>query len=145
MFKVSGSDTQSAYRQDQSLAKKLLEESEYDGKELQFYYPTDVSLAYVQSPEAVFAQIAGDLTSVGFNIKPVPIRWTDDYLSKINQANSDRAFALTGYMGAYRDPDDFLSPLFRQENPQFGFSDPDLFDQVQKASSMSDGGERNEL
>jgi peptide/nickel transport system substrate-binding protein len=145
LFKVSGSDTQSAYRQDQSLAKKLLEESEYDGKELQFYYPTDVSLAYVQSPEAVFAQIAGDLTSVGFNIKPVPIRWTDDYLSKINQANSDRAFALTGYMGAYRDPDDFLSPLFRQENPQFGFSDPDLFDQVQKASSMSDGGERNEL
>ncbi|WP_178945579.1 ABC transporter substrate-binding protein [Kocuria sp. TGY1127_2] len=145
LFKVSGSDTQSAYRQDQGLAKKLLEESEYNGEELQFFYPTDVSLAYVQSPEAVFAKIAGDLTSVGFNIKPMPISWSDDYLTKINESNPKRAFALTGYMGAFRDPDDFLSPLFRQENPQFGFSNSDLFEQVRKASSMSDGDDRNDL
>lgn len=145
LFKVGGDDTSSAYRQDQGLAKRLLKESEYNGEELEFYYPTDVSLAYIQQPEAVFAKIAGDLTSVGFSIKPMPIRWDDDYLSKINARNSDRAFALTGYMGAYRDPDDFISPLFRMESPQFGFSDPTLFDHVHRAASLPDGDERSEL
>lgn len=145
LFKVSGSNTQSEYRQDQSLSKKLLQEAGYNGEELEFYYPTDVSLAFIQKPEAVFAKIAGDLTAAGFNIKPVPVAWGDDYLSRINEADTHRAFALTGYMGAYRDPDDFLSPLFWQENPQFGFSDGTLFEQIQKAASLPDGDERNSL
>ncbi|RUQ22420.1 ABC transporter substrate-binding protein [Kocuria sp. HSID16901] len=145
LFKMGGEDTSSAYRQDQGLSKRLLAESGYKGEELQFYYPTNVSLAYIQQPEAVFAKIAGDLTSVGFTIKPMPIRWDDDYLSKINSANSDRAFALTGYMGAYRDPDDFISPLFRQDNPQFGFTDQQLFDHVHRAAGLPDGDERSDL
>ena len=145
LFQMGGEKTGSAYRQDQSLARKLLDSSEYDGEELTFYYPTDVSLPYLQEPAAVYAEIAADLVEVGFAIKPVPVRWSDNYLRRIASEDSSRALALTGLMGTYRDPDDFVSPLFGQANPLLGAEDEELFTRVRKASTLPDGQERTDL
>ncbi|MCP3426231.1 ABC transporter substrate-binding protein [Rothia sp. AR01] len=145
LFQVGGEDTGSAYRQDQGLAKSLLEESEYDGEELTFYYPTDVSLPYLQQPAAVYAEIAADLVEAGFAIRPVPVRWGDNYLKRIAGEDSSRALALTGITGTYRDPADFVSPLFGQENPLLGARDEELFARVRRAAALPDGQERSDL
>ena len=64
LFDVSGSGTGSAYRYDLGLAQRLVQASDYDGRALRFCYPTDVSLPYLQEPEAIYARIAEGLTKV---------------------------------------------------------------------------------
>ncbi|MCA1169527.1 ABC transporter substrate-binding protein [Rothia kristinae] len=144
LFDVSGSGTGSAYRYDLGLAQRLVQASDYDGRSLRFCYPTDVSLPYLQKPEAIYARIAEGLTKAGFTIEPVPIPWSEDYPARIHAEDPDRALALTGIMGTYRDPDAFLAPLFSRRIDLLGAQESELFEAVEDAAGQQDGDTRKD-
>lgn len=145
LFDVAGSKSSSRYRYDLGLAQDLLKASGYQDETLRFYYPTDVSLPWLPQPEAVYAQISAGLTRAGFVIQPVPIRWEDDYPARASRPDADRALALTGGIGSFRDPDDFIAPLFSARNDQLNLEDADLVSEVRKAAQAPDGEERKSL
>ena len=126
---------------DQEKAKALLAESSYDGEELKFYYPTNVARTYLPSPEKVYAQIASELTAVGFNIKPVPVPWSDGYVSAVTK-QGDHALSLLGWNGSYADPDNFVGPLFGSPGAELGLVDPQLVSKITRARSMPNGPDR---
>ncbi|GAB3526038.1 ABC transporter substrate-binding protein [Arthrobacter monumenti] len=132
-----------SYEYDLQEAKALLEESSYDGEEIPFYYPLDVTRAYLPSPEKVYAKLSRQLTAAGFNLEPVPIEWSDGYLQKV-QSDGPHGLHLLGWSGSYRDPDNFVSPLFRAETEEFGFSNPQLFSMIDRARKLPIGEERVE-
>lgn len=127
---------------DVNKAKTLLSESSYKGEELKFYYPTNASLSYLQSPERVYAEIAKELTAVGFNIKPVPVPWNEAYQATVT-SKGDHALALMGINGSYSDPDNFVGPLFGASNKLLGLEDPALVSKITRARSLPDGPERS--
>ncbi len=129
------------YPYDKAKAKSLLAESGYKGEELKFYYPTNTARTYLPSPEKVYAQIAVELTAVGFNIKPVPIPWNNGYLTAVID-NTDHALSLLGWNGSYADPDNFVGPLFGAPSAELGMDDPQLVSKITRARSMPNGPER---
>lgn len=141
--KLSGFNNSAAgYSFDQDKARKLLAESSYRGEEIRFYYPTNVTRTYLPAPAKVYAEIGRELTAVGFNIKPVPVDWSDDYLGKVTSAG-DHALALMGWNGSYADPDNFVGPLFGTANGEFGSNDPQLISKIDRARSLPNGPDRN--
>ncbi|WP_306418475.1 ABC transporter substrate-binding protein [Arthrobacter glacialis] len=126
---------------DQAKAKTLLAESSYKGEELKFYYPTNSSRTYLPSPEKVYASIAAELTAVGFNIKPVPVPWSDGYVTAVTQ-DGDHALSLLGWNGSYADPDNFVGPLFGSPGAELGLDDPQLVSKITRARSMPNGPDR---
>ncbi|WP_442951371.1 ABC transporter substrate-binding protein [Paenarthrobacter sp. Z7-10] len=128
---------------DLAKAKKTLAASSYKGEPIRFYYPLNVTRAYLPTPEKVYAEISRELTAVGFNIKPVPIAWTDDYLGKVTSPG-DHALHLMGWNGGYSDPDNFVGPLFGSANGEFGLTDPQLVSKIDRARSLPNGSERND-
>lgn len=124
-------------------AKELLKDSGYNGEPLTFYYPRNVSRPYMGSPEKIYADISANLTAVGFNIKPHPIEWSDNYLQTVNDS-TDAGFYLLGVNGSYADPDNFLGPLFGQSSSSMGYSNPYLIDAISKARTMTPGNDRND-
>lgn len=129
------------YGYDLELAQELLAESGYDGRELPFYYPRNVSRAYLPAPEKAYAELSRQLTEAGFVLKPVPIAWSDGYVAAVQQSG-DRAFHLLGWSGSYQDPDNFVGPLFGAYSEEFGYEDPQLFSKVNRARSLPNGEER---
>ncbi len=126
---------------DPQKAKDLLAASSYKGEELKFYYPTNAARAYLPSPEKVYAQIATQLTAVGFNIKPVPIPWNEGYIPAVTD-NDEHALSLLGWNGSYADPDNFVGPLFGSPNTLLGMNDPQLASKITRARSLPDGPDR---
>ncbi len=126
---------------DKAKAKSLLAESGYKGEELKFYYPTNTARTYLPSPEKVYAQIAAELTSVGLNIKPVPIPWNDGYVTAVTN-DAGHALSLLGWNGSYADPDNFVGPLFGAPSAELGMNDPQLVSKITRARSMPNGPER---
>ena len=124
-------------------AKELLAEAGYKGKPLKFYYPMNVTRPYLPTPEKVYAEISRQLTAVGFNIRPVPVDWSDGYLQKV-QSPGDHAFHLLGWNGSYSDADNFLAPLFGEKNGEFGYQDAQVFSKIDRARGLPDGKERTE-
>lgn len=141
--RLSGFNNQvSGIGYDPEKAKKTLAESSYQGEPLEFYYPLNVTRPYLPAPEKIYAEIAAQLTTVGFNIKPIPIQWSDDYLGKATSAGS-RAFNLLGSQGGYSDPDNFVGPLFGAPNAELGYNDPQLISKINRARSLPDGADRS--
>jgi peptide/nickel transport system substrate-binding protein len=136
-------DSVQDYGHDLDRAKELLEESGYDGRELPFYYPRNVSRAYLPSPEKAYAELSRQLTEAGFNIRPVPVEWSDGYVETV-QASGDRAFHLLGWSGSYEDPDNFVGALFGNRTDEFGYDDPQLFSKINRARGLPDGEDRSE-
>ncbi|WP_245580102.1 ABC transporter substrate-binding protein [Arthrobacter castelli] len=132
------------YEHDPEKARKLLEESSYDGGEIPFYYPLDVSRAYLPRPERVYALLSRQLTAAGFNLKPVPIEWSDGYLQKV-QSNSPHGLHLLGWSGSYQDPDNFVGPLFGSESEEFGFTNEHLFSMIDRARTLPAGEQRTKV
>ncbi len=108
LFMSRAEGIESLTKHDRDRAKELLEASSYAGEEVEFYYPTDVSLTSMEKPEVVYSSIAADLTRAGFVIKPVPIKWSDGYLDKVNTTGTQRGLSLHGFTGSYRDPNAFM-------------------------------------
>lgn len=127
---------------DPDKAKQSLAKSGYKGEELKFYYPLNVTRAYMPTPEKIYAEISAELTAIGLNIKPVPVSWDDGYLQKV-QSPGDHALHLLGLNGAYSDPDNFVGTLFGENNGEFGYSDPQVFSKIDRARGLPDGSDRN--
>ncbi|WP_394252270.1 ABC transporter substrate-binding protein [Arthrobacter pityocampae] len=138
-----GNETVEDYGYDVSLAKDLLERSGYDGRELPFYYPRNVSRPYLPAPEKAYAELSRQLTEAGFNIKPVPVDWNDSYVEAVQQSG-DRAFHLLGWSGSYQDPDNFVGALFGMYSEEFAYEDPQLFSKVNRARGLPSGEDRTE-
>ncbi|WP_306738400.1 ABC transporter substrate-binding protein [Arthrobacter sp. SX1312] len=136
-------ETVEDYGYDVELAKDLLERSGYDGRELPFYYPRNVSRAYLPSPEKAYAELSRQLTEAGFNIKPVPVDWSEGYVEAVQQSG-DRAFHLLGWSGSYQDPDNFVSALFGMYSEEFAYEDPQLFSKINRARGLPAGEDRTE-
>ena len=124
-------------------AKDLLAEAGYQGEELKFYYPLNVSRPYLPTPEKIYAEISRELTAVGLNIKPVPVNWSDGYLQKVTSPG-DHGLHLLGWNGSYADPDNFVGPLFGENTGEFGYQDPQVFSKIARARGLPDGSERTE-
>ncbi|MUK01988.1 ABC transporter substrate-binding protein [Vibrio cholerae] len=136
-----GNEAVEEYRYDLDLAKELLAASGYDGRELPFYYPRNVSRAYLPAPEKAYAELSRQLTEAGFAIKPVPVDWSEDYVASV-QEPGERAFHLLGWSGSYQDPDNFVGALFGSYSDEFGYEDPQLFSKINRARSLPDGEDR---
>ncbi|MHA7190928.1 ABC transporter substrate-binding protein [Arthrobacter sp. MDT2-16] len=136
-------ETVQDYGHDLDLARELLEESGYDGRELPFYYPRNVSRAYLPAPEKAYAELSRQLTEAGFNIRPVPVDWSDDYVATV-QGSGERAFHLLGWSGSYQDPDNFVGALFGGRNQEFAYDDPQLFSKINRARGLPGGEDRTE-
>ena len=128
---------------DLAKAREYLKEGGYAGQELKFYYPLNVTRPYLPTPEKVYAEISRQLTAAGFNIRPVPVEWSEGYLQKV-QSPGDHALHLLGWNGSYSDADNFVGPLFGEKNGEFGYHDPQVFSKINRARSMSEGPERDE-
>ncbi|MET4003470.1 peptide/nickel transport system substrate-binding protein [Arthrobacter sp. UYCu511] len=126
---------------DPQKAKTLLAGSSYKGEELRFYYPTNAARTYLPTPEKVYAQIAVELTKVGFNIKPVPIPWNEGYLAAVT-GDGNHALSLMGWNGSYADPDNFVGPIFGSPGSELGLVDPQLVSKITRARSMPNGADR---
>jgi peptide/nickel transport system substrate-binding protein len=139
---ISSADVED-YGYDLDLAGELLEESGYDGRPLPFYYPRNVSRPYLPAPEKAYAELSRQLTEAGFNIKPVPVEWSDGYVAAV-QESGDRAFHLLGWSGSYQDPDNFVGALFGTESAEFAYSDPQLVSKINRARGLSEGDDRRD-
>ncbi|GFZ93328.1 ABC transporter substrate-binding protein [Nesterenkonia alkaliphila] len=138
------SDTALQYGYSLTMAQELLEDSDYDGEPLDFYYPISSTRSYLPRPEAVFAAIAADLTAAGFVIRPRPVRWEDGYVDQL-MADSNRAMHLLGRNGGFRSPHTFFSPLFGQPSQEFHFRDPEVMELLDEARAEPDQKTRTEL
>lgn len=128
---------------DLARAKEYLKEGGYAGEELRFYYPLNVTRPYLPTPEKVYAEISRQLTAAGFNIRPVPVEWSEGYLQKV-QSPGDHALHLLGWNGSYSDADNFVGPLFGEKNGEFGYQDPQVFSKINRARGLPEGQERDE-
>ncbi|WP_407709607.1 ABC transporter substrate-binding protein [Arthrobacter nitrophenolicus] len=128
---------------DLAKAKEYLKEAGYAGEELRFYYPLNVTRPYLPTPEKVYAELSRQLTAAGFNVRPVPVEWSEGYLQKV-QSPGDHALHLLGWNGSYSDADNFVGPLFGEKNGEFGYQDPQVFSKINRARGLPEGQERDE-
>lgn len=136
---IKPSDTY--YGPDTQKAKNLLTESGYDGTPIPFMYPLNISRAYLPLPELIYAEISRQLATTGINLKPIPVEWTDGYVSKV-RAGDTPGLHLLGFNGGYRDPDDFLGGIFSESSRQFGYNSPVMQAQILLARSIPNGDDR---
>ncbi|MFT4469705.1 ABC transporter substrate-binding protein [Arthrobacter sulfonylureivorans] len=129
------------YEYDPDRARELLAAAGYDGGELTFYYPLDVTRAYLPTPEKVYAELSRQLTAVGINIKPMPVPWDEGYLEAV-QGTDDHALHLAGISGSYRDPDNFVGPLFGSKTPEFGYDSAQIRSKIARAKTLPEGEDR---
>lgn len=126
------------YEYDVEAARALLEQAGYSGKEITFYYPRNVTRAYLPNPENVYTAISRQLRKAGFNIKPIAIEWSEGYIEQV-QSDGAHGIHLLGWSGSYRDPDHFIGTLFGTESAEFGFSDAQLFSKIARARTLPEG------
>ena len=136
---VKPSDTY--FGPDLQRAKALLVEAGYDGSPIPFLYPLNISRAYLPLPELIYAELSRQLATAGIVIEPIPMDWTDGYVSRV-RSGTTAGLHLLGFNGGYRDPDDFLGGIFSDTNKQFGYNSPILQAQILLARSIPGGEER---
>lgn len=137
-------DSIEGYEYDPELAKQLIADSGETNLTLEFWYPADVSRPYMPDPQAVYESFAADLQAVGFTIVPKTVPWTPDYLQNIQGDGLGQLFLL-GWTGDYADPDNFVGTFFRQDRPEFGFSDPTIQGLLNEALAETDQAAREAL
>lgn len=140
---VQSEETQ-RYGRNMETAQELLEDSDYDGEPLSFYYPMTATRAYLPQPEAVYAAIAADLTEAGFTVRPRPVPWDKGYVDQL-LADEDRAMHLLGRNGGYRSPHSFLGPLFFRSTSEFHYDNEDVRELLREARGQDDEEARTAL
>lgn len=138
------SDSADRHGFDRAQARELLAESGYDGEPLVFYYPMATTRSYLPRPEAVFAALAADLTSVGFVIKPKPVVWDEGYVDQL-LADDDRAMHLLGRNGGFRSPHSFFGPLFGQSGREFNYDTEEVRELLDQARAEPDDDQRADI
>lgn len=109
-FRIKADDAKDYTDRNQDTARSLLATAGYDNQVIECYYPADVSLPWMDTPQKVYSEMVASLIEVGLNIKPVPLPWSE-YLSKSREVSSERGITLAGFYGMYRDPYAFFGPV----------------------------------
>lgn len=109
-FRIKADDVKDYTDRNQDMARSLLATAGYDNQVIECYYPADVSLPWMDTPQKVYSEMVASLIEVGLNIKPVPLPWSE-YLSKSREVSSERGITLAGFYGMYRDPYAFFGPV----------------------------------
>ena len=109
-FRIKADDAKDYTDRNQDMARSLLATAGYDNQAIECYYPADVSLPWMDTPQKVYSEMVASLIEVGLNIKPVPLPWSE-YLSKSREVSSERGITLAGFYGMYRDPYAFFGPV----------------------------------
>ena len=109
-FRIKADDAKDYTDRNQDMARSLLAAAGYDNQVIECYYPADVSLPWMDTPQKVYSEMVASLIEVGLNIKPVPLPWAE-YLSKSREVSSERGITLAGFYGMYRDPYAFFGPV----------------------------------
>lgn len=109
-FRIKADDAKNYTERNQDMARSLLAAAGYDNQVIECYYPADVSLPWMDTPQKVYSEMVASLIEVGLNIKPVPLPWAE-YLPKSREVSSERGITLAGFYGMYRDPYAFFGPV----------------------------------
>lgn len=109
-FRIKADDAKDYTERNQDMARSLLAAAGYDNQVIECYYPADVSLPWMDTPQKVYSEMVASLIEVGLNIKPVPLPWAE-YLPKSREVSSERGITLAGFYGMYRDPYAFFGPV----------------------------------
>lgn len=109
-FRIKADDAKDYTERNQDKARSLLAAAGYDNQVIECFYPADVSLPWMDTPQKVYSEMVGSLIEVGLNIKPVPLPWAE-YLPKSCEVSSERGITLAGFYGMYRDPYAFFGPV----------------------------------
>ncbi|MCP8995081.1 ABC transporter substrate-binding protein [Rothia sp. P3C3.S176] len=112
-FRIKADDTKDYTDRNQDMARSLLATAGYNNQVIECYYPADVSLPWMDTPQKVYSEMVASLIEVGLNIKPVPLPWAE-YLEKSREVSSERGITLAGFYGMYRDPYAFFGPVLAQ-------------------------------
>ncbi len=109
-FRIKADDAKEYTDRNQDTARSLLATAGYNNQVIECYYPADVSLPWMDTPQKVYSEMVASLIEVGLNIKPVPLPWAE-YLPKSREVSSERGITLAGFYGMYRDPYAFFGPV----------------------------------
>ncbi|GAA4960974.1 ABC transporter substrate-binding protein [Kineococcus glutinatus] len=123
------------YPHDVARARQLLAEAGQPDLTLDFVYPTGVSRPYMPNPEDTFKVLSTQLAEAGITVNPVPLKWTPDYLDRV-QGTPDHGLHLLGWTGDYNDPDNFVGVFFGKKSNEWGFDDPELFGALDQARGL---------
>ena len=108
-FRIQADHAKEHTDRNQDLSRSLLATAGYNNQVIECYYPADVSLPWMDTPQKVYSEMVASLIEVGLNIVPVPLTW-EEYHAKVNEPSSTRGIALAGFYGMYRDPYAFFGP-----------------------------------
>ena len=133
------------YTYDPAKAKQLLQQAGVQMPlQIDFWYPTDVSRPYMPDPKRNFEAFAASLNKSGFKVVPHSAPWSPDYLGRVQEGQAGHLHLL-GWTGDYGDADNFIGVFFQQPTGQFGFTNKELTDVLNRAEAEPDAAERERL
>jgi peptide/nickel transport system substrate-binding protein len=139
------SDNVQKYTYDPAKAKSLLQKAGVKiPLKVDFWYPTDVSRPYMPDPKRNFEAFAASLNKSGFQVVPHSAPWSPDYVGRVDEGTAG-ALNLIGWTGDYGDPDNFIGTFFQSETNQFGFTNEEIMNTLDKAEIETDPAKRTEL
>jgi peptide/nickel transport system substrate-binding protein len=135
-------DDVQTYTYDPAKAKSLLQKAGVTiPLKVDFWYPTDISRPYMPDPKRNFEAFAASLNKSGFKVVPHSAPWSPDYVGRVDGGTAG-ALNLIGWTGDYGDPDDFIGIFFQQPTKQFGFTNEEITNTLDKAESETDQAKR---
>jgi peptide/nickel transport system substrate-binding protein len=139
LFGYAGDVT--TYEYDPQRAEQLLTDAGYTlPVEIPFAFPTEVTRPYMPDPQQNFEAMVSDLEECCFKIKEQSALWSPDYLDKV--ANGAYGLYLLGWTGDFGDPDNFIGTFFQEQQPAWGFDNPDIHNCLDEAEQETDADTR---
>jgi len=84
-----------------------------------------------------------DLEASGFKVVTKQAPWSPDYLDQVDAGNAQ--MYLLGWTGDFGDPDNFVGTFFQAKSPQFGFTNKEIFDLLDRGEAEADQAKRTEI
>jgi peptide/nickel transport system substrate-binding protein len=139
------SDSVEEYTYDPAKAKSLLQKAGVTlPLKVDFWYPTDISRPYMPDPKRNFEAFAASLNKSGFKVVPHSAPWSPDYVGRVDEGTAG-ALNLIGWTGDYGDPDNFIGVFFQRPSAQWGFTNDEISNTLDKAETETDAAKRTEL